>query len=120
MYKYKFRIFRQSRALTAVFVLPIAFVGGFLLGLQFKSFLIPLGLIISSVSLLYHYAVGYMFVIIKDECLFLDWKKKMFFNYNNINPIKLERIICIVIDNGKLLKKIKTIDETVYINNPKI
>ncbi|WP_346984789.1 hypothetical protein [Chryseobacterium sp. POE27] len=47
-------------------------------------------------------------------------EKKVFFNYKPIKPIKISEIKTIVVDEDQLIRKIKTDNNIIYINNSKI
>jgi len=64
--------------------------------------------------------VGHIVITGKDEKLNFEWKRKTLFNYKEIEVVNLDDIRVMVIDEGRLLKKIKTSDRVIYINNSKI
>lgn len=73
------------------------------------------------IFIFYYFSFGNLKIIIKnDNELFFEWEKKFIFNYKSIDPVKIRDIKTIVLDNGSSLKKIKTIDHTIYINNSNI
>jgi len=73
------------------------------------------------IFIFYYFSFGNLKIIIKnDNELFFEWEKKFIFNYKSIDSVKIRDIKTIVVDNGRSLKKIKTIDHTIYINNSNI
>ncbi|RXM41090.1 hypothetical protein BOQ62_02195 [Chryseobacterium sp. CH21] len=69
---------------------------------------------------MYYYIVGSLKITINESELFFEWKKKFMFNYNPIKSIKINDIKTIVLDEERLLRKIKTDDTVIHINNSKI
>jgi len=119
MNKFSFNVYKQSRVLVGLFVLPFLLFISIFLGVKFDSFLVLLIGFIISFFFVYYYAFGHITITFKDERLYFNWKKKIIFNYKEIKTTRLDDIKIIVIDEGKLLKKIKTSDRIIYINNSK-
>jgi hypothetical protein len=117
---FKLTIFRQSRVLLGLFLLPFAFIGLFLLGLELGSFVIGLLLFSLYLLLCYYFAVGHLSISATSDQLQFSWRLKMFFNYKEVGNVNLVDIKTIVIDNEQLLRKLITVDKTVYINTNKI
>jgi hypothetical protein len=121
MQEYNIKIFRQSRILLSLFLLPVLFLLSIFLGAKLNSFIIPIALMVVWIFIFYYFSFGNLKIIIKNENeLFFEWEKKFIFNYKSIDPVKIRDIKTIVLDNGSSLKKIKTIDHTIYINNSNI
>ncbi|CAI8867637.1 hypothetical protein [Chryseobacterium sp. IT-36CA2] len=120
MQEYNIIIFRQSRILLCLFLLPIFFLTAIFIGAETNSFIVSVLFIIISIFLMYYYMVGTLKISINENELFFEWKKKFMFNYNPIKSIKINDIKTIVLDEERLLRKIKTEDTVIYINNSKI
>lgn len=121
MQEYNITVFRQSRILLSLFLAPIIFLVSIFIGAETNSFVFLILFLVISLYLLYYFIVGNLRITIKNEDeLFFEWKKKIVFNYKTIKPIKISKIKTIVLDEEKLLRKIKTDDITIYINNSKI
>jgi hypothetical protein len=121
MQEYNITVFRQSRILLSLFLAPIIFLVSIFIGAETNSFIFLILFLVISLYLLYYFIVGNLRITIKNEDeLFFEWKKKIVFNYKTIKPIKISKIKTIVLDEEKLLRKIKTDDITIYINNSKI
>lgn len=120
MQEYNITIFRQSRILLCLFLLPVIFLTAIFIGAETNSFVISVLFIIISILLIYYYIVGNLKITVTENELFFEWKKKYIFNYNPIKAIKINDIKTIVLDEESLLKKIKTHDTVIYINNSKI
>jgi hypothetical protein len=121
MQEYNITVFRQSRILLSLFLAPIIFLVSIFIGAETNSFVFLILFLLISLYLIYYFIVGNLKITIKNEDeLFFEWKKKIVFNYKTIKPIKISKIKTIVLDEEKLLRKIKTDDVTIYINNSKI
>jgi len=121
MQEFQLTIFRQSRVLVILFSIPIISLSLLLLGVEIKSFLIPLLLFIAYLALARYYAIGHLNITLSsDGQLSFDWKKKLVFNYKPIPSIKIKDVKTIVLEQGNLLKKIKTSNTTVSINTSRI
>jgi len=118
--KFKLTIFRQSRVLFGLLVLPFAFIGLLLLGLELGNFIFGLLLFALYLFLYYYFTVGHLTISIDNEHLQFFWTKKIVFNYKDVEPINLHDINTIVIDSGQFLRKFSTPDTTIYINTTKI
>ncbi|KQT22391.1 hypothetical protein ASG31_03425 [Chryseobacterium sp. Leaf404] len=70
---------------------------------------------------MYYYSVGKLQIVIENEkILVFIWSRKNFFNYKKLPSVQIKDIRTIVLDNGEFLKKIRTENQTIYINNSKI
>jgi len=117
---YKLTIFRQSRVLFGLFLLPFAFIGLLLLGFQIGSFILGLFFFVIYLLLYYYFTVGHLTISIENEHLNFSWKKKVVFNYKQVDDLPLANIRTIVIDNGRFLRKLITDNKTVFINTTKV
>jgi hypothetical protein len=117
---FKLTIFRQSRVLFGLFLLPIALIGFLLLGLQLGSFILGILFFVCYLFLYYYFTVGQLTISIDNEQLHFSWTKKIVFNYKEVESLNLADIKTIVIDNGQFLRKLITADKTVYINTTKV
>ena len=120
MQPYKLTIFRQSRVLFGLFLLPFAFIGLLLLGFQIGIFILGLFFFVIYLLLYYYFTVGHLTISIKNEHLHFTWKKKVVFNYKQVDDLPLANIRTIVIDNGRFLRKLIMDNKTVFINTTKV
>lgn len=120
MQEYNIIIFRQSRILLCLFLLPVILLIAIFIGAETNSFIISTLFIVISILLIYYYVVGNLKITISENELFFEWRKKVIFNYEPIKTIKINDIKVIVLDEESLLRKIKTHDTIIYINNSKI
>jgi hypothetical protein len=119
MSTYYLTIFRQSRALIIIFLLPIVVLVLIIIGTHTNLF-ISLLTLIAFCFLAYYFIVGHLKVVIQKETLFFSWTPKLLFNFRNIDPIPLNAIEIIVLDKGRFLRKLKTVERSVLINTTKI
>ncbi|WP_150114826.1 hypothetical protein [Chryseobacterium sp. IHB B 17019] len=117
MQEYNITIFRQSRVVLSLFLLPILFVLTIFISVETHSIIIAILFITIWILLFYYFSLGSLKITIRNDELFFEWKKKFIFNYEPIKSIKINDIKVIVVDNGEFLKKIKTNNNTIYINN---
>lgn len=121
MQKYNITIFRQSRVLLSLFLFPVILLMAIFIGAEYNSFIFSVLFLVIAFTLIYYYIIGNLKIIIKNDIeLHFVWKKKVFFNYKPIKPIKITDIKTIVLDEDQLLRKIKTSNTIIYINNSKI
>jgi len=70
---------------------------------------------------MYYFSVGNLEIIIENnEEMIFEWKNKFIFNYKQIPLVKISDIQTIVVDRNQFIRKIKTHNRTVFINNSKI
>lgn len=69
---------------------------------------------------LYYFSVGHLTVKLNDKVLEFEWNKKNLFNYEEIDPIEINEIETLVIDQNQFLRKIIGHKRTIKINNGKI
>jgi hypothetical protein len=120
MEKFEITVFRQSRVLLGLFLTVLAFMGCIILSAELKNPLVGLLVFVIFLLIVCYFVVGNLTICIDNEELKFNWRKKLLFNYKDIEPINLSEIKKLVIDNGIFLRKIKTIDKTIRINNAKI
>ena len=120
MQKFELTIFRQSRILIAVFLTPFSFIGFLMLGSEMNSPAIGLILFAFYLLIAYYFVVGHLTITIKNDQLKFMWARKMLFNYDEVEPVNISDIKALVIDDGQLLRKIVTYDQSIYINNSKV
>jgi hypothetical protein len=85
--------------------------------MTFLKLLIPL-IFLSLVGIsLFYYAVGYLTIVRKDRILEFQWKRKIFFNYRNIDPVNLDQIKALVIDQDRIIRKIIMNDREITLGN---
>jgi hypothetical protein len=124
MKQYELTIFRQNRILLIVLIFPISLLTALFIGLEIRISILNIIIPISFLGIvgfgLYYFTVGHLIITQKENRLEFGWNKKAFFNYKNIEPIEINQIETLVIDQSELLKKIITKDRVVKINNGKI
>jgi len=121
MQEYNMTVFRQSRVLLSLFLFPVILLMAIFIGAEYNSFIFSVLFLVISFTLIYYYIIGNLKITIKNDIeLHFVWKKKFFFNYKPIKPIKIIDIKTIVLDEDQLLRKIKTSNTIIYINNSKI
>ncbi|WP_338732028.1 hypothetical protein [Mangrovimonas cancribranchiae] len=124
MKSYELTIFNQSRVITVVFLFPVILLGSLFAGLELmpKSYfwIVSIPMFAGLSGLIYYFAKGDLIVDFDDETLLFNWKKKLIFNYDAIEPIPVKDIKTVVIDQGELLRKIITSDREVKISNGKL
>ena len=120
MQKFDLTIFRQSRVLLGLFSTPVVLIGLVILSVELGSIVVVLLLFGIYLLTVYYFVVGHLTIHIDNKQLNFTWSRKLIFNFNDIEPIDIVDIKTIVIDNGQLLKKIKTDDKTIKINTAKV
>lgn len=120
MQTFKLTTFRQSRVLLGLFLLPFAFIGFILLGLQLGNVIGGLLLFCFYLLLYYYFTIGQLTLSIDNEQLHFSWTKKIMFNYKEVHNVNLGDIKIIVIDNGQFLRKLITSNRTIYLNTSKV
>ena len=121
MEKYKITIFKQSRILLCLFLLPIFVILIIFISAEINSLLITIPLLSLMICLMYYFSVGNLEIIIENnEEMIFEWKNKFIFNYKQIPLVKISDIQTIVVDRNQFIRKIKTHNRTVFINNSKI
>jgi len=120
MQTFELTSFRQSRVILGVFLTPVALIGLVILGAELNSIIIVLFLFAVYLSTVYYFVVGHLLITIDNGQLKFNWKRKLIFNYKDIEPIIIADIKTIVIDSGLVLRKIVTTDRTIKINNAKV
>jgi len=120
MQRFELIIFRQSRVLIGIFITPFVIIGLLLLSKDFENIIMFFLIFALYLLILYYYVVGHLVVYIEDGQLKFYWKRKKIFNYKDIQSVNISEINTIVIDEGKLLKKIKTANRTIRIGTAKV
>ena len=124
MKQFDLTIFRQSRVLLIVLIFPVSALSALFIG---RSITIPILNLLAPIIFLglvgyglYYYSIGHLTVRLNDKNLEFKWNKKACFNYNEIEPIEIEKINTLVIDQNQFLRKIIGQERTIKINNAKI
>ncbi|WP_131725489.1 MULTISPECIES: hypothetical protein [unclassified Chryseobacterium] len=121
IYTYKITTFKQSRILRCLFLLPLSVIIALVISAEINSLLIIIPIFAITLFLMYYYSVGKLQIVIENEkILVFIWSRKNFFNYKKLPSVQIKDIRTIVLDNGEFLKKIRTENQTIYINNSKI
>ena len=117
MAQYELNVGRGSRLLIGTIILGISFTGLFIYGLENKIFLIPISIFILLFALIHLLSFAKMNLKFSGDKIEIGWKKRFLFDNKDIEPINIEDIEMIVVDEGKFLRKIITKDRIVEINN---
>ena len=120
MQKFDLTIFRETRLYIGLAFLPVGLLGSIFLGIELGGFAFVIILLFLFFLLLGYFVIGYLTITIDNDELQFQWTKKHFFNFKDIAPVRLSDINTIILDNGQFLRKIKTNDRTIPINNSKI
>lgn len=120
MQKFDLTIFRETRLYIGLAFLPVGLLGSIFLGIELGGFAFVIILLFLFFLLLGYFVIGYLTITIDNDKLQFQWTKKHFFNFKDIAPVRLSDINTIILDNGQFLRKIKTTDRTIPINNSKI
>lgn len=118
--EFELTIFQSTRVLFGLFLSPFIILSSIFLGVEIHSFIIPVSLIILFFFTYYHFVVGYLTIIVSEEKIEFNWTEKMFFNFKEIHSVDIAEIKIIVIDNGELIRKIKTSNRNINIGTTKI
>ncbi len=120
MQNFDLTIFRETRLYSGIALLPVGLLSSLFLGIELGGFAVVIILLVLFFLLLGYFAIGHLTITIDNDELQFQWTKKYFFNFKDIAPVRLSDINTIIIDNGQFLRKIKTTDRTIPINNSKI
>ena len=116
---FELTITNQKRVITALLLFPFVLFGVLVIsskfnpGIGFLSFLI-------SMLLLWYFVIGKLIVSIEDEKINFQWKKKVIFNYNDIQSLNESDIEKVIIDKGQFLRKIITKDRIINLSTSKL
>ena len=116
---FELTITNQKRVITALLLFPFVFFGVLVIsskfnpGIGFLSFL-------TSMLLLWYFVIGKLIVSIENEKINFQWKKKVIFNYNNIQSLNESDIEKVIIDKGQFLRKIITKDRIINLSTSKL
>lgn len=75
---------------------------------------------IISIFLICYFVVGKLNISIENDKIYFFWKKKLFFNYKEIQSINESDIEKVIVDNGQFLRKIITKGKTINLSTSKI
>jgi hypothetical protein len=122
--QFQITIFKQSRVLLILFFFPTSLLTaifiGFSIDIRIINIITPI-LFLGVVGFgLYYFSVGHLTVKLKENNLEFEWDKKVFFNYKEIEPVEIDNIETLVIDQNQFLRKIIEKERTIRINNRKI
>lgn len=117
---FELTIIKQSRAILVIFLIPIIIFISIIIKFEFDSFIIAGLSLIILLFLLYYFLIGELSVTIYDGIINFHWRKKMFFNYTNIEPINEKEIKEIIVDNGEFIRKIITSNRSINLGTSKI
>jgi hypothetical protein len=120
MQEFNVTIVNENRLYIGLLVLFVGLFGSILLGLTLGSSLWFLLSFLGLLGLLFYYLVGNLTVIGTADRLQFRWKKKLFFNYNDIEAVAYGAIETLVIDHGDFLRKIITPGRIISINTTRL
>jgi hypothetical protein len=109
----------QKRVITTLLLFPIVIFATAFISVKFNAGLGVLSFFIS-LFLLYYFVIGKLTVSIEDEKISFQWKKKIIFNYKDIQDLDESKIDKVIIDNGQFLRKIVAKDRTINLSTSKI
>ncbi|MBO9700354.1 MAG: hypothetical protein J7604_09115 [Sporocytophaga sp.] len=122
MKRFEFKVARESRVLTALFIFGISMVASYYSTQLIENIVMknitPIFLMIILNGLSIYYVPASLTVTLIEDKLQFTFKKKLFFNYPPISDIHLKDIRVIVIDRDSV-RKITTINQKVSICNLK-
>ena len=116
---FKLTITNQKRVIIALLLFPFVIIGVLYIsskfnpGIGFLMFLVMLFLI-------YYFVIGKLNISIENDEIYFEWKKKLFFNYIDIQNIKEADIEKVIVDDGQFLRKIITKNRTINLSTSKI
>ena len=113
-------IFRQSRVLVVLSLFPFVLIAAVIKAADSNNILVGLLLFLIYLLTAYYFVVGHMSVTINEGQLHFNWKRKLLFNYKNIDVLNISEIKTIVIDEGQMLRKIITTNKTLRLNTAKV
>ncbi|MGC4040317.1 MAG: hypothetical protein QM710_05905 [Flavobacterium sp.] len=119
MEHFKIKTYKQSRVIFLLLLSPVILFSGMFLGIETSSIILSLSIYVIFCFFSYYYVVGYIEVIIDNQELYFKWKQKPLFSKELDPSIKIRDIKTLVLD-GNVLRKIKTQNEVVLINNSNI
>lgn len=120
MQKFNITIFNQFRVIIGLFLSPIALFLSVFIAIKTDVFILSIGTFILILFGFYYFAVGHLTVIFDAEEIIFEWKKKIIFNHRPPLKIEINTIEKVIIDEGKILRKIITKDSVIPINNVKL
>ncbi len=119
--KYSILIFKQSRVLISILAFAIFFIPILLLPTHIENSVLQFTVTIigqlSLITILTYFTYGRLNVTYEYDKLHFAWKRKLLFNYNDIPDIAVNEIKRLVIDEGKILRKIITSDHEISLGN---
>lgn len=117
MQKFDLTIFRETRIYIGLGLIPIGLLASIVLGSKLGGFVFVIILMALYFLLAGYFAIGHLTVIIANDELQFKWTDKYLFNFKDIESVKLNDIRVIVIDKEQFIRKIKTNDRIISINN---
>ncbi len=119
MKQYELKVGRGTRLAVGVLIISIYIFGLFLLTVTNHSyailFVLVIPLFISNILL----GTAKMIIKFSNDKIEIDWKKRFLLDKEIIEPINIQDIRILVVDNFKYLRKIITENRIIEINNGK-
>jgi len=116
---FELTITNQKRVIFALLLFPFVIFGVLFISLKFNTVIGFLSFLVSIFSI-YYFVVGKLNISIENDDIYFEWKKKLFFNYNDIQNVNESDIEKVIVDNGKFLRKIVTKDRIINLSTSKI
>ncbi len=116
---FELTITNQKRVLTALLLFPFVIFGVLFISLKFNPGFGFLSFLLLA-FLIYYFVIGKLNISIEDDKIYFEWKKKLFFNYNDIQNLNEADIEKIIVDNGQFLRKIVAKDRVINLSTSKI
>ena len=116
---FELTITNQKRVIIALLLFPFVIFGvlfissKFNTGIGFLSFLV-------SMFFIYYFVISKLNISIENDTISFKWKKKLFFNYDDIQNLNESDIEKVIVDNGKKIRKIVTKDRIINLSTSKI
>jgi len=109
----------QKRVLIALLLFPFVIFGVLFISSKFNIVIGFLSFLVS-IFLIYYFVIGKLNMSIENDEIYFEWKKKLFFNYNDIQNLNESDIEKVIVDNGQFLRKIVTKDRIINLSTSKI
>ena len=117
--KFELTITNQRRVITSIILLPFVLLASIVIGVETSSFLGILSFA-AFIPLAYYFVVGNLTLTIRNGVIRFHWKKKLIFNYSDIENLKESEIEKVIIDQGEFLRKIVAGNRVVEISTSKL
>ena len=116
---FELTITNQKRVLTALLLFPFVIFGVLFISIKLNPAIGFLSFLLLA-FLIYYFVIGKLSISIENDKIYFQWKKKLFFNYNDIQTLNESEIEKAIIDNGQFLRKIVAKDRVINLSTSKI